>query len=112
MTNLTRRVALSAPALILAASSIPAFAQGAPMQTSQAPGFYRYKVGDIVVTAINDGFAKRPLEGFVKNAELTDVKKQLDNSFMPRLGLDRYGERQFWTANVWHMDGEFQSSGF
>jgi glyoxylase-like metal-dependent hydrolase (beta-lactamase superfamily II) len=83
MSNLTRRVALSAPALILAAASIPAYAQGTPMIASQAPGFYRYKVGDLIVTAINDGFGKRPVEGFVRNAELADVKKQLENSFLP-----------------------------
>ncbi len=58
-----------------------AHAQGAPV--SQAPGFYRYKVGDLTVTAINDGFARRPLEGFVRNAELADVKKAMEQAFLP-----------------------------
>lgn len=50
---------------------------------AQAPGFYRYKVENIIVTAINDGYARRPLDGFIKNAELADVKKALESSFLP-----------------------------
>ena len=49
----------------------------------QAPGFYRYKVGDIEVTAINDGFARRPLEGFVRNAELAQVQQAMQEAFLP-----------------------------
>lgn len=48
----------------------------------QAPGFYWYKVGDIEVTAINEGFFTRPLEGFVRNAELADVKKAAADAFL------------------------------
>lgn len=59
----------------------PGHAQGTPV--NQAPGFYRYKVGDITLTAINDGFAQRPLEGFVRNAELADVKKAMEQAFLP-----------------------------
>jgi glyoxylase-like metal-dependent hydrolase (beta-lactamase superfamily II) len=46
----------------------------APLATSQAPGFYRYKAGDLQVTAINDGFAMRPIAGFIRNAELPAVQ--------------------------------------
>ncbi len=49
----------------------------------QAPGFYRYKIGDMVVTAINDGVARRPLDGFIRNAELADVKKAMEAAFLP-----------------------------
>jgi hypothetical protein len=63
---------------------MPANAQGATV--SQAPGFYRYKVGDITVTAINDGFAMRPIEGFIRNAEIADVQTALlCRSLSPRL---------------------------
>jgi len=55
-----------------------------PSSTSQqALGFYRYKVGDIEVTAIHDGFAPRPLDGLVRNAELNDVKKAMAEAFLP-----------------------------
>ena len=53
----------------------------------QAPGFYRYKVGDIEVTAVNDGFAMRPLENFVRNAELAEVKKAMEEAFLPANAL-------------------------
>lgn len=55
---------------------------------NQAPGFYRYKVGDITLTAINDGFGRRPLEGFVRNAELAEVKKAVEQAFLPPDALD------------------------
>lgn len=54
------------------------------MQAGQAPGFYRYKVGDLVVTAIHDGFAARPLEGLIKNAELADVQQAMEAAFFPK----------------------------
>ena len=46
------------------------------------------KIGDITLTAINDGFARRPLEGFVRNAELTDVKKAMEQAFLPQDALN------------------------
>lgn len=55
---------------------------------NQAPGFYRYKIGDIAVTAIHDGFARRPLEGLVRNAELTDVKAAMERAFFPPEALN------------------------
>ncbi|MEE1658130.1 MBL fold metallo-hydrolase [Microvirga sp. CF3062] len=69
------------PALAQTAPSAPAPAQGSGSR--QAPGFYRYKVGDIEVTAINDGFAQRPLEGFVRNAELSQVQQAMQEAFLP-----------------------------
>jgi glyoxylase-like metal-dependent hydrolase (beta-lactamase superfamily II) len=49
----------------------------------QAPGYYRYRVGDVEVTAINDGFGRRPLEGFVRNAELSQVQQAMQEAFLP-----------------------------
>ena len=65
----------------------PALAQlSAPAQISsagqQAPGFYRYKVGDVEVTAIHDGFAPRPLDGLVRNADINDVKQAMADAFL------------------------------
>ncbi len=77
---------VAATALDLPGLGLPAQAQGTSV--NQAPGFYRYKVGDITLTAINDGFGKRPLEGFVRNAELTDVKKAMAQAFLPQDSLN------------------------
>ena len=86
--DLSRRTLMAGAGALAAAASLdlplgiaPAQAQGAPV--NQNPGFYRYKVGDITVTAINDGFARRPLEGFVRNAELADVKKAMEQAYLP-----------------------------
>jgi len=90
--SVTRRTMLAAPAVAAAAMTNQVFAQGqpaagqseTPTAGQQAPGFYRYKVGDIEATAINDGFWARPLDQtFVRNAPLPDVQKALQNAFLP-----------------------------
>lgn len=56
----------------------------APIQGEQAPGFYRFKVGEMEVTLVNDGAAQRPLaEGFVRNAPMTEVQAALRSAFQP-----------------------------
>jgi glyoxylase-like metal-dependent hydrolase (beta-lactamase superfamily II) len=88
--SVTRRTLLAAaaaaplggPALAQGQSSTPA--AGAPASPArQAPGYYRYKVGDIEVTAVHDGMAPRPLEGLIRNAELADVQKAMKDAFLP-----------------------------
>ena len=71
---------LAAPALLAAA---PAVAVTPVQMPAQGPGFYRTKVGDITVTAVHDGFALRPLEGFVRNAPLGDVQEAMKKAFLP-----------------------------
>ena len=89
--TITRRTVLASTALAAAPIAGPAFAQTAsppaPAQgaaSRQAPGFYRYKVGDIEVTAVNDGSAPRPLEGFIRNAELSAVQQAARDAFLPQ----------------------------
>jgi glyoxylase-like metal-dependent hydrolase (beta-lactamase superfamily II) len=90
--SLTRRSILAAaPAAAVLTSGGVALAQGtqaapaaAAPGSQQAPGFYRYKVGEIEVTAINDGFWNRPLDAnFVKNAPLEEVQKAQERYFLP-----------------------------
>ena len=61
-----------------------AFAQDAmPAEGGQAAAAYRYKSGDIVVTAATEGVNLRKLEdGFVTNASLEEVKAALDEAFL------------------------------
>ncbi len=78
--NIDRRTVIAGAAAMSAAGAtgFPEAARAAaPLATTQAPGFYRYKIGDLQVTAINDGLARRPLEGFIRNAELPTVQKVL-----------------------------------
>jgi hypothetical protein len=69
MVETTRRRALLAGASILAApallagfgAAVEATAQE-PAKSAQAPGFFRFKVGDATVPAIYDGYFARPLK--------------------------------------------------
>ena len=85
MANLDRRyvMKLGAAAGLAAAAPFAAYAK-APLSGVQASAVYRYKVGDIEVTALDDGIAKFPLgEGFVTNAKLADVQAALKDAFLP-----------------------------
>ena len=99
--SLSRRTLLCAIPAGAALSQGPAFAQSAspgaaapsasttpaaptPAPNQQAPGYYRYKVGELEVTAINDGVWSRPLDpGFVRNVAPEEVKKAQEAAFLP-----------------------------
>jgi glyoxylase-like metal-dependent hydrolase (beta-lactamase superfamily II) len=75
---------LAGAALAQNAGSAPAQAPaGGAAATRQAPGFYRYKVGDIEVTAVHDGSFAIPTKGFVRNAEQEQVDQATQDVFMP-----------------------------
>ena len=81
--TIARRIALAAPAVIIAAGGLPAMAQApAAAPLGQAPGFYRFKVGAWTITTVHDGFFRRPLEGFVRNAPIAEVQGILAENFM------------------------------
>jgi glyoxylase-like metal-dependent hydrolase (beta-lactamase superfamily II) len=70
----------------MAASAIPlGSASGAvPPSRSQVSGFYRYRLGDYEMTAINDGIWLRTIdEKFIANATYEEVQRALANSFQP-----------------------------
>jgi glyoxylase-like metal-dependent hydrolase (beta-lactamase superfamily II) len=82
--TLSRRAALATTAAATLASTLPRSARAAqPQAGQQAPGYYRFKVGELEVTAINDGMVFRPLEGLIRNASLDDVKQALGAAFLP-----------------------------
>ena len=82
--DLNRRSMLALPAGAAALAATTTFERTgfakAPLADKQNAGFYRYKIGDFQVTAINDGYFDRPLDGFVKNAPLADVQTVLAES--------------------------------
>ncbi len=82
--HLNRRTALVASVAAALAPVLPRAGHAAQAPAGQqAPAFYRFKVGDLEVTAINDGVAFRPLDGFIKNASLDEVKAALGAAFLP-----------------------------
>jgi len=82
--TITRRTIGSTIAAAVAAASLPRGARAAqPLANTQAPGFFRYRVGDMQVTAINDGVYSRGLDGFVPNAPPGALQQALADSFLP-----------------------------
>jgi glyoxylase-like metal-dependent hydrolase (beta-lactamase superfamily II) len=50
----------------------------------QASGFYRYKIGNFELTAIDDGIWNRPIDDkFVRNAFFPDVQSVMSDASMP-----------------------------
>jgi glyoxylase-like metal-dependent hydrolase (beta-lactamase superfamily II) len=82
MTQITRRHA-GMGALALGLLPAAATAQTAPAGPPQAAGFHRFKVGDFTVTVVNDGFARRSVDGLVVNAPAEEVRAVLAESFLP-----------------------------
>jgi len=90
MTQLSRRGVLTAAAasavtaLTPIATPSPAVA-AAPPVGKQAPGWYRYKVGTIEVTAVTDGARSFPLaDNYVRNAPKDAVNEALAAMFMEK----------------------------
>lgn len=48
----------------------------------QAPGYYRFRIGEIEVTAVHDGFVHHPLEGLVRNVEYSQVQEAMREAFL------------------------------
>lgn len=89
MTQLTRRALLGGTAAAGAALSLGSadFAAhaAAPVAGKQAPGFYRYKVGEFEVTVVTDGVNRMKLpDSFVTNAKPEEVKDALAAAHMDR----------------------------
>jgi len=83
-TAIASAMALPASAQLIAAPApSPAASAQAPAASAQAPGFYRFKVGGLTVTTVHDGVARRPVEGFVRNAPLAEVQAVLTEAFLP-----------------------------
>ena len=89
MIQLTRRDLLAGSAATTAALSIgltPSELRAAtPLAGKQAPGFYRYKVGDFEVTQIADGARTFPMpDTFVINQKKEDALAAAEAAYMPK----------------------------
>ena len=90
MTDLDRRQLFGAAAAATAAaalSSFPASTAGAavPPSGTQAPGFYRYKVGSFECTSINDGARSFPMpDTFVRNVAKEEALAAAEAAYMPK----------------------------
>ena len=82
MVEITRRAAFAGAALSMAAAPVTKALASAPAAGAQAPGFYRYKIGDIEMTTVNDGVSAMPIDdGFVRNVPKAEVNAFLESTF-------------------------------
>ena len=89
MTDLNRRDLLAGAAAVGTAAALTPLATSSACATAaqagaQAPGFYRYKVGEFEVSVVTDGAATFPLpDKFVPNHPMEEVQKALDAVHQP-----------------------------
>jgi glyoxylase-like metal-dependent hydrolase (beta-lactamase superfamily II) len=86
MIMLTRRNLLAGAAVTAAATSlgVPETRAAAPMVGKQGPSFYRYKIGDFEVTALNEGAVRNAaVQNMAVNKTLPDIQKALGDAFLP-----------------------------
>jgi glyoxylase-like metal-dependent hydrolase (beta-lactamase superfamily II) len=83
LSNPFRGVAAALAGGMLAAAFVsgPALAS-APQQKNQAPGYYRVMLGDIEVTALNDGTEKLGAEKLLKGIKPEQLHKDLARAFL------------------------------
>jgi len=82
--RIDRRELLTGAAGMLACGVPKLSFAAAATNGQQAPGIYRYKIGNIELTASYDGVWNRPIDDkFVKNAYFPDVQKAMAEAFLP-----------------------------
>jgi glyoxylase-like metal-dependent hydrolase (beta-lactamase superfamily II) len=85
MTTVSRRNLLAGAAGAVALAAAPSVQAAAPQAGKQAPGFYRYKLGDFEITVVNDGVSRMPItDTFVANATKDQVNAHLESIFMEK----------------------------
>ncbi|NPU64225.1 MBL fold metallo-hydrolase [Bradyrhizobium sp. 83012] len=90
MSQLDRRRFLAGAALAGAASALPSLTGGQARAAvapagAQAPGFYRYKVGDYECTSVNDGARTFPMpDKFVVNTPKDEALAAAESAYMPK----------------------------
>ena len=90
MRDVSRRelvagVAAAGTVAAVSALGLPVARAAVPPAGGQAPGFYRYKVGDYECTSINDGARTFPMpDKFVTNASKEEALAAADAAYMPK----------------------------
>jgi len=87
LNDFTRRGLIAGASVAAAGAAAPAQA-AAPAAGKQAPSIYRYRVGEMELTAIYDGVWYRPIdEKFIRKANYADVQRAMSDAFMPEAKL-------------------------
>ncbi len=90
MSELTRRTVLAGVATATSAAMVGSLSAttevraAAPAAGKQAPGYYRYKIGDFEVTVVTDGKVVTPLsDTYVANAKKDQVNQVIAANYLP-----------------------------
>ena len=84
MSALSRRRLLTGSLLAAGCAAVWPTRAAAPPATTQAPGVYRYKIGDYQLTALYDGIWYLPIDDrFIRNADGKAVNAALTAAFLP-----------------------------
>lgn len=79
-TVLLGAAALPAAALLRAS---PALALApAPVPPPATPGFFRFRLGEVTVTTLYDGYFQRPLAGLIRNVEQAEAEQAARAAFL------------------------------
>ena len=85
MTNPTRRALIGGIAASSLAPLVPPAIAATPVTGTQAPGFYRYKVGSFECTSLNDGALTYPItDQYVTNVSKDRVIAAASAAYFPR----------------------------
>jgi glyoxylase-like metal-dependent hydrolase (beta-lactamase superfamily II) len=85
MSNLTRRALLGTASAALASAVATTSRAATPPAGTQAPGFYRYKVGEYECTSLTDGANVFPVpNGWVRNVSQDEAIKAAEEAYMPK----------------------------
>src|SRR5579863_7520833 len=90
MNVLSRRNLLAGAAAVGAASAFAPLGAltaraAVPPAAAQAPGFYRYKVGTVECTSINDGARSFPVpDNWITNVGKEETLAAAEGSYMPK----------------------------
>ncbi len=84
MPTLSRRSFLTGPLLAAGSAALPVPGRAAaPAASTQGPGVYRYKLGDVQLTALYDGTWFLPIDDkFVRNASAAAVNEAFAAAFL------------------------------
>lgn len=81
---MNRRAFLSASAMLSAAALAPsAGSAAAPAKRFQAPGFRRFDLGGVEITALSDGTLPVPLDQVYAGMEPAEIRQTLAEAFLP-----------------------------
>jgi hypothetical protein len=84
MTWVNRRELVVGSALGTMLGPLRAARAAAPLAGKEAPGVYRYLIGDFEITALYDGIWYRTItDKFIRNAPFAEVERALADAFMP-----------------------------